>query len=306
MTKAASETPIDTTAKVADGGLRDRPPVHHRRAPIRSTRSSGRRATRSSATPRLPPSSSATSSSRSTWSQNATNIVAQKYFRGPLGSPERERSVKQMIGRVAGTIAGWGREGGYFASAADADAFEAELDPHPPPPEGRLQLARLVQRRLRGAPAVLGLLHPQRRGHDGVDPRLEHQGGHDLPRRLRLRASTSRTSAARSSSSARAASPPARSASCAAPTPGPARSSPAARPAARRRWSCSTSTIRTSRTSSGARPRRRRRPPRSATPASTCRSTVTASPRSSTRTPTTRSASPTSSWRPSRPAPTGT
>ena len=62
-----------------------------------------------------------------TWSQNATNIVAQKYFRGPLGSPERERSVKQMIGRVAGTIAAWGREGGYFASAADADSFEAEL-----------------------------------------------------------------------------------------------------------------------------------------------------------------------------------
>jgi ribonucleoside-diphosphate reductase alpha chain len=61
------------------------------------------------------------------WSQNATNIVAQKYFRGQLGSPERESSVKQMIGRVAGTIADWGREGGYFASAEDADAFEDEL-----------------------------------------------------------------------------------------------------------------------------------------------------------------------------------
>src|SRR5919202_6091933 len=61
------------------------------------------------------------------WSQNATNIVAQKYFRGRLGSPERERSVKQMIGRVAGTIAAWGREGGYFASTDDADAFEDEL-----------------------------------------------------------------------------------------------------------------------------------------------------------------------------------
>src|SRR3954468_16292540 len=62
-----------------------------------------------------------------TWSQNATNIVAQKYFRGQLGSPERENSVKQMIGRVAGTIAQWGREGGYFATDADAEAFEAEL-----------------------------------------------------------------------------------------------------------------------------------------------------------------------------------
>lgn len=61
------------------------------------------------------------------WSQNATNIVAQKYFRGQLGSEKRENSVKQMIGRVAGTIAKWGREGGYFASDADGDAFEAEL-----------------------------------------------------------------------------------------------------------------------------------------------------------------------------------
>jgi ribonucleoside-diphosphate reductase alpha chain len=61
------------------------------------------------------------------WSQNATNIVAQKYFRGKLGSPERESSVKQMIGRVAGTIADWGREGGYFASEEDGDAFEMEL-----------------------------------------------------------------------------------------------------------------------------------------------------------------------------------
>src|SRR3954452_2030662 len=62
-----------------------------------------------------------------TWSQNATNIVAQKYFHGQLGSPERESSVKQMIGRVAGTIAKWGRAGGYFASDEDAQAFEDEL-----------------------------------------------------------------------------------------------------------------------------------------------------------------------------------
>jgi ribonucleoside-diphosphate reductase alpha chain len=61
------------------------------------------------------------------WSQNATNIVAQKYFRGQLGSDKRESSVKQMIGRVAGTISEWGRSGGYFASAEDAESFEAEL-----------------------------------------------------------------------------------------------------------------------------------------------------------------------------------
>ena len=61
------------------------------------------------------------------WSQNATNIVAQKYFRGQLNSPTRERSVKQMVSRVAGTIADWGRERGYFATVEDGDAFEAEL-----------------------------------------------------------------------------------------------------------------------------------------------------------------------------------
>src|SRR2546421_457204 len=61
------------------------------------------------------------------WSQNATNIVAQKYFRGQPGAAERERSVKQMIGRVAGTIATWGRERGYFATDEDAETFEAEL-----------------------------------------------------------------------------------------------------------------------------------------------------------------------------------
>src|ERR687894_2536437 len=61
------------------------------------------------------------------WSQNATNIVAQKYFRGQLNSPTRERSVKQMVSRVSGTIADWGRERGYFASEEDGDTFEAEL-----------------------------------------------------------------------------------------------------------------------------------------------------------------------------------
>src|SRR5690242_127909 len=61
------------------------------------------------------------------WSQNATNIVAQKYFRGQMGSPARERSVKQMIGRVANTITSWGRKAGYFSNNEDAEVFEAEL-----------------------------------------------------------------------------------------------------------------------------------------------------------------------------------
>ena len=61
------------------------------------------------------------------WSLNATNIVAQKYFRGTPGTAERETSLKQVIDRVADTIANWGIEGGYFADAAEADAFRDEL-----------------------------------------------------------------------------------------------------------------------------------------------------------------------------------
>ena len=61
------------------------------------------------------------------WSQTATNVVVSKYFRGHLGSPDREQSVRQLIGRVADTLTGWGRKGGYFASEEDAETFHAEL-----------------------------------------------------------------------------------------------------------------------------------------------------------------------------------
>jgi len=61
------------------------------------------------------------------WSQTSTNIVAQKYFRGQMGAPEREWSVKQMIGRVVTTIGEWGRKGGYFSDDEEAETFEAEL-----------------------------------------------------------------------------------------------------------------------------------------------------------------------------------
>ncbi len=62
-----------------------------------------------------------------TWSQNATNIVAQKYFRGTLGTPQRETSVRQLVGRVVDTITGWGTKNGYFATAEDARIFAEEL-----------------------------------------------------------------------------------------------------------------------------------------------------------------------------------
>src|SRR6266404_3361292 len=61
------------------------------------------------------------------WSQTATNVVVSKYFRGPLGSPRRESSVRQLIGRVVDTIAGWGERQGYFADDDGRDTFKAEL-----------------------------------------------------------------------------------------------------------------------------------------------------------------------------------
>ncbi len=61
------------------------------------------------------------------WSQNATNILAQKYFRGALGSPERESSLRQVVDRVVDTITEWGVADGYFVDEAEAEAFRDEL-----------------------------------------------------------------------------------------------------------------------------------------------------------------------------------
>src|ERR1700704_5499025 len=61
------------------------------------------------------------------WSQTATNIVASKYFHGKLNTPEREGSVRQLIGRVVNTIVKWGEQGGYFADTSSRDAFRDDL-----------------------------------------------------------------------------------------------------------------------------------------------------------------------------------
>ncbi len=61
------------------------------------------------------------------WSQLATNVVTSKYFRGQLGSPQRETSVRQLIGRVVTTITGWGDAQGYFAAEQDREIFRDEL-----------------------------------------------------------------------------------------------------------------------------------------------------------------------------------
>ena len=61
------------------------------------------------------------------WSQMATNVVSSKYFRGQLGTPQRERTVRQLISRVVDTVTAWGRADGYFAGEDDARAFSDEL-----------------------------------------------------------------------------------------------------------------------------------------------------------------------------------
>ena len=63
----------------------------------------------------------------STWSFNATNILAQKYFRGTLGTPERETSLKQVVDRIADTITEWGHERDYFVDEEESETFRAEL-----------------------------------------------------------------------------------------------------------------------------------------------------------------------------------
>ena len=123
-----------------------------------------------------------------TWSLNATNIVAQKYFRGHLGTPDREWSLKQVIDRVVDTITGWGAKDGYFSDAEEAQAFSDEL-----------KYLLVHQRAAFNSPVWFNigvpgerqqstrLLHPRGRRHDGLDPQLVPGGGDHLQGRLRRR-----------------------------------------------------------------------------------------------------------------------
>jgi ribonucleoside-diphosphate reductase alpha chain len=118
------------------------------------------------------------------WSQQATNIVVSKYFRGQIGTAQREYSVKQLIGRVVDTITEWGRHDRYFASDADLETFSAELKAPARLPEGRIQQPGVVQLRIRKEPAVLGLLHQLGAGHDGLDPDARPHRRHALQVRI--------------------------------------------------------------------------------------------------------------------------
>ena len=122
------------------------------------------------------------------WSQNATNIVAQKYFRGHLDSPQRESSLRQVVDRVVDTITRWGLEGGYFSDDAEASAFSDEL-----------KYILVTQRAAFNSPvwfnigvpgvrpARFSVLHPRGRRHDALDPQLVPRGGDHLQGRVRCR-----------------------------------------------------------------------------------------------------------------------
>ena len=128
-----------------------------------------------------------------TWSQNSTNIVAQKYFRGTLGTPERETSLRQVIDRIADTITAWGMNDGYFVDEHEGAAFRNEL-----------KFILLTQRAafnspvwfnigVKGVPAQGSrVLHPRGRGHDGRDPQLVPRRRERSSRAVPAPASTSR------------------------------------------------------------------------------------------------------------------
>ena len=85
------------------------------------------------------------------WSQQATNIVVSKYFRGQIGTPEREKSVKQLIGRVVDTITDLGARAAVLRERRRPAGLQRRSEAPPRLPEGRVQQPGVVQRRLREA-----------------------------------------------------------------------------------------------------------------------------------------------------------
>ena len=96
------------------------------------------------------------------WSQRATDIVSSKYFRGHLGTPGRERSVKQLIRRIVDTITGWGSKMDYFDSDQGRQDLQLRADLPAVASDGGVQLAGPVQRRDQEEAPVLRLLHQHR------------------------------------------------------------------------------------------------------------------------------------------------
>ena len=170
------------------------------------------------------------------WSQMATNVVVSKYFRGHLGTPERETSVRQLIDRVVLSITAWAETQHYFATDDDLADVRRGADPSPGPPEDELQLARLVQRRDRGQAAVLGLLHQLRPGLDDQHHGPGQDGGDAVQVRLRRRQQPVHHPLVAGEDGRRRHGQRPGLASCAATTHLPGSSNRAGRPGARPRW----------------------------------------------------------------------
>ena len=160
------------------------------------------------------------------WSLNATNIVAQKYFRGTLGTPEREslaapghrpgRRHDHHVGR-RGRLLRRRRRGRGVQRRAEATSSS---------PSGPRSTARCGSTSASGrAAAGQRVLHPLRRRHDGLDPQLVPGGGRHLQGRLRRGRQPVEDPLQRRAAQRRRHGDRARSASCAAPTRRPARSS---------------------------------------------------------------------------------
>ena len=194
------------------------------------------------------------------WSDTAVRIVASKYFRYGMDDPRRERSLRQVIDRVVNTIRHHGVAGGYFADDDEAETFAQELrhilvtqkaafnspvwfncgvagrdararrrpDPRRGRPAGRPPASR---RSTRPRPASSCRSTTRCRRSSAGSPRSRRSSA-----AARAPASTCRACAATASRCRTAARRRGRSASCAGPTPAPGRSSPAAAPAAPRRW----------------------------------------------------------------------
>jgi ribonucleoside-diphosphate reductase alpha chain len=196
------------------------------------------------------------------WSQLATNVVAQKYFRGHVGAPDREHSVRQLIDRVVTTIGRWGREGGYFATEDDAANWEEDL-----------RWLLVTQHASFNSPVWFNIGVPARSQQasacfinsveDTMESILELARTEGMLFKFGSGTGTN-LSVLRSSRSTWPVAAPrrARSPSCAGTTASRGRSSRAAPPAGRPRWSSSTPTTPTSWSSSTARRTRRRRPGR--------------------------------------------
>ena len=118
------------------------------------------------------------------WSQQATNIVVSKYFRGQMGTPERERSVKQLIGRVVDHDHRLGAQAELLPDRRRPAGVLRRPQAPARLPEGRVQQPRLVQLRFREGAAVLGVLHQLGRRHDGLHPDAGAHRGHAVQVRV--------------------------------------------------------------------------------------------------------------------------